>query len=198
MKTPRTADDRQALFAVSRAIKACISLISILILIGCGALDNSTTTKRDYRLYLNSGDQSLNQQFQWLVDDFNESLGYRSLSFSANPGNSPVALITGLETRTGKLGFGGEGVKMERSGLNISRLLFMQIELDSEYVQARTPSWPGTEAYQELRLLFFHEIGHGYGLPHAQDSRDVMYAKINSSEKDYPEFFTSIRKIIKN
>ena len=165
------------------------------IFVACGNAGNNSTT-RDYRVFVKSSEPEVQNQFKMLVQDFNQSVGLQVLQFetSAEEATSPIALIAGLQRTTGKLGYGGVLYHVNRSGLMRERTAAMQIELDMAYVRSRLPSSKGTVAYDDLRLLFFHEVGHGLGFGHATDLSDVMYSDLNGS-KDYLTFYQQVRAI---
>ena len=164
-------------------------------LVSCSA-NESEIVSRDYRIHVESSDLSVQNQFKLLVQDFNQSVGLQILGFEASEENatSPVALIAGLQRSTGKLGYGGVIYNVTQAGFQRERTASMKIELDMDYVRSRLPSSQGSIAYAELRLLFFHEVGHGLGFSHLSDRNDVMYQDLNGS-KDFLTFYSRVSSI---
>jgi hypothetical protein len=184
---------------VAGLVLAVSTLVGGSLAASCGVIPNTETSLRDYTIHATGAGEREHRQFETLVNDFNASTGYLILSYTrdANAASSPLSLIAGLEARTGKLGFGGVVVVTKRSGLQSTRTEAMQIELDQSYVAARLTSIPGQEKYDELRLLFFHEIGHGFGFDHATSKSDVMYADL-AGTKDFASFFLKVRNFIES
>jgi hypothetical protein len=177
----------------------CAAGLLWLQLAGCGALSPGYDERYDYLIHTQNGTSHQHQQFRLLVDDFNRSIGREILSYSNEPteGHSPMSLVNQLERSTGKLGFAGVVVTTLRSGLKTVRTESMRIELDRDYVLRRLPSQPGQKTYAELRLLFFHEVGHGLGLGHESQINDVMYPDLNG-DKDYPAFFSRVQILVES
>lgn len=179
------------------ALRALICLLPASGLAACGVLTPQEQVRHEYRISVSDGSALEHNQFAGLVEDFNGSVGYSLLSYSRDRdnANSPVRLVKALEQSTGKLGFGGVVVVTSRRGLATTRTESMRIELDRDYVLARVPSGPGETTYAELRLLFFHEVGHGLGFGHGAASSDVMYHDL-LGEKDYDAFYARVRDLI--
>jgi hypothetical protein len=174
-------------------ILCIISYLPILITSGCGDFATQSV-EHNYLVHVRVSDPEVHAQFEKLVTDFNRSVGQEILSYSRDESVSAslVKLIPGLESDTGKLGFGGRVVYTNTTAFKIKRLYSMQIELDRNYVEKRIPSTTGSKSYNELRLLFFHEVGHGLGFSHAASSSDVMYEDLQGT-KDFPSFFERIQ-----
>lgn len=178
-------------------LKIFVNIFNLLTIMfmatGCGDL-TGRSIEHNYLVHVRASQPEVHDQFERLVNDFNQSIGEELLSYSRDESasGSLVQLIRGLESGTGKLGFGGRVVSTIRTGLRITRSYSMKIELDSSYVEKRIPSNIGSKDYNEVRLLFFHEVGHGLGFRHAASPKDVMYEDLQGN-KDFPSFFERIR-----
>lgn len=161
---------------------------------GCGPLEQALTV-RDYRVAVDSKSSHVRLKVEQLVHAFNRELGDSVLTYVSDPAQatSPIRLIPGLEDRSGKLGLGAQTYTTERRGLTLRRRLSFQIDLDKDFVMQRSPGKEGTIAHDDLRLLLYHEIGHGLGLGHSSNPVDVMYFDLNGA-KDFPSFFTTVRR----
>jgi len=174
-------------------ILCIISQLLVFLASGCGDFATQSI-EHNYLVHVRASEPSVHAQFEKLVADFNQSVGQEILSYSRNEtvAASLVKLIPGLESDTGKLGFGGRVVYTNTTAFKIKRSYSMQIELDRNYVEKRIPSITGSKSYNEVRLLFFHEVGHGLGFSHAASPSDVMYEDLQGN-KDFPSFFERIR-----
>jgi hypothetical protein len=170
-----------------------ISHLLVFLTAGCGDFATQSI-EHNYLVHVRASEPAVHAQFEKLVKDFNQSVGQEILSYSRTESVSAslVKLIPGLESNTGKLGFGGRVVYTNTTAFKIKRSYSMQIELDRNYVEKRIPSITGSKSYNEVRLLFFHEVGHGLGFSHAPSPSDVMYEDLQGN-KDFARFFEQIR-----
>jgi predicted Zn-dependent protease len=187
------APKRTSLGRYNRFILCIIGYLLVSLSSGCGDF-TTQTIEHNYIVHVRASEPAVHAQFEKLVTDFNQAVGQEILSYSRNEtvAASLVKLIPGLESNTGKLGFGGRVVYTNTTAFKIKRSYSMQIELDRNYVEKRIPSTIGSKSYNEVRLLFFHEVGHGLGFSHAASPSDVMYADLQG-KKDFARFFEQIR-----
>lgn len=195
----KTAADR-LLTAVWRRSSSMIMLsVSSIFFYSCGDIIPEEELRYEYRIRLGGGTYYGHKQFAALVADFNSAIGYEIIQYAPDDSsaNSPLTLVNALERATGKLGFGGVVVVTKQKGLKTTRIESMKIQLDRDYVMTRVPSQPGQKSYAELRLLFFHEVGHGLGLSHAAVTSDVMYPDL-VGDKDFAQFSLQVRNIVES
>jgi predicted Zn-dependent protease len=187
------APKRTGLGRYNRFILCIIGYLLVSLSSGCGDL-TTQTIEHNYLVHVRASEPAVHTQFEKLVKDFNQAVGQEILSYSRSESvaASLVKLIPGLESNTGKLGFGGRVVYTNTTAFKIKRSYSMQIELDRNYVEKRIPSITGSKSYNEVRLLFFHEVGHGLGFSHAPSPSDVMYEDLQGN-KDFARFFEQIR-----
>jgi hypothetical protein len=183
--------------AKSRKIAQLIVFLNALYLSGCAAIQEALTVP-DYQVGVEVEDELVRNRISELIQSFNVEVGEQLLTFVSDPkrATSPIRLVAGLEEMTGKLGFGAQLFKPERRGVTFRRTATFRIDLDKEYVLQRAPGPEGTIGHDDLRLLIFHEIGHGLGLDHTRDPEDVMYPDLGGA-KDFPAFFNSVRNRIR-
>jgi len=172
-----------------------LSLISLLN--ACGQAGQGEREQKEYRIYVNSDDNEVQNEFRSLVDLFNARTCAKVIALveNADDANSHVTLTKGLQKRDGKVGWGQwERISYSNNTAGSDRTLVytMSLEFDYDYVHNRLNSDNENKRY-DLTKLFSHEVGHGLQMEHdAGNVRSVMYPDI-SGEKDFDPFFKQVR-----
>ncbi len=154
--------------------------------------------QKEYRLYVNSEDSKVQDEFRSLVDLFNARTCAKVIALvdNADDANSHIVLTKGLQQRDGKVGWG----QWERisysggpTGTDETLVYTMSLEFDYDYVYNRLGS-DNESKRKSLTNLFDHEIGHGLQMEHdTTNTRSVMYPDI-SGTKDFEPFFKDVRR----
>ena len=177
------------------------TLILLLLLPACGY---QTAEVKEYRLFVDSVDPEIQDEFRSLIDSFNYHAGFYALHYVTKPeqSNSQVILTQGLQARDGKVGWGqwqretfADSNLLRFTGGGTPKQTFvysMRIEFDKEYFMERMRDDASVRRIQ-LFKLFSHEAGHGLQMDHDEDNPASMMFPDISGEKDVPQFFGRVR-----
>ena len=145
--------------------------------------------------------QSNYRIFRDLFRDFNDTVGEDVLILAyrnSSPNMSHITMTKGLEKNKNKIGFGGWRSNsrfnedcMSKPPKIIKKVYTMNLEFDDDFVRNRSSSNEQT-AKRELQTLFLHEVGHGLKLKHDPKRDAVMYAKIDSQQRDHRRFYRKV------
>ena len=72
----------------------------------------------------------------------------------------------------------------------------MRLELDEEFVKLKINSIKDADK-NDIRKLFYHEVGHGMQMLHHPDQSNVMYYDI-TGEKNFTLYFADVRTFFAN
>jgi hypothetical protein len=193
-------------FAFGRSGRIFFSLASALMITACGSSYNEHDVK-DYRLAVDSNDDSIKDAFEKMISEFNSEVGLNALRFVNDPAdaNSQIILTRGLNARDGKVGW-GQWIRTTESDSPVGSLLgetpdrtnvySMRLEFDLEYVTARMDS-SRADRYYEFRKLFYHEVGHGLQMDHDPNPQALMYYDI-SGTKDFNGYVKRVQQYLTN
>jgi hypothetical protein len=171
------------------------------LLTSCGASYKETNVK-EYSLALESTDESLQTEFERIIEEFDNEAGFPALKFTRNAedANSTIVLTAGLNARDGKVGWGQwiRSTETESPAAALSgdaperkNIYSMRLEFDADYVTDRIYSRDQSKQY-DIKKLVYHEVGHGLTMDHDPNVRNVMYYDISGS-KDFDGFFKKVR-----
>ena len=178
----------------------------VLSLVGCG--DYQTSYSKSYSMYFDTQDQKVINETYRLVRIFNEKLGRNALLATRDhkAANSYVKFTRGLRNDDGKLGYGKWETSMYQEpdfrrieGRTLERTITysMQLEYDEGFYAERVGADLESEEWQELFLLFCHEVGHGMQMDHHPDEKNVMYYLINGADGiKFDEYFAQVRAFL--
>ncbi len=185
-----------------KSIPFLFSVIFLLtVSVGCGRNYDEYEVK-EYRLTVESPDNTMHQIFSRLIDDYNDDAGFSALNYvsSGAEANSVIVLTQGLHARDGKIGWGQWVKQIEEDNPGLletqskgQRTIYysMRVELDQEYVTSRMHAKDPEKTY-ELFKLFAHEVGHGFMMNHDPEPQSVMYYEV-SGNKDFTTYFQRVR-----
>ena len=77
----------------------------------------------------------------------------------------------------------------------LTKIHTMHIEFDGTQLKA----WHNSQQDQDLlkaKSLFYHELGHGFHMKHEPENSSVMYATINSSPKNFRDFYLKSERFL--
>lgn len=173
------------------------------VLSSCGTSYHEEEIK-DYTLATDSHDPVIKDELARLTKDFNDSAGFEAIKFSydISHANSIITITKGLDSRDGNLGYGQwiAEIDEESSATRVTggrqphrtTVYSMKIEFDEDYLVSHlNPTTPAEK--DELRTLYFHEVGHGLQMNHDPEVSSVMYKYI-SGTKDFASFFGRVRQ----
>ncbi|MGE0173821.1 MAG: matrixin family metalloprotease [Oligoflexales bacterium] len=187
-------------------------LVSILVILlsmtACGGAAYREEKIKDYKLFFSVSDQALMNDFERLVDQYNNAadLGFSpiELVYDQDDANSLATITKGLEQRQEKIGFGQWKTKTfeepsvaQLDGSRPKRIISysMELEFDYDYIKQRSGAAANSLEWKEVFTLFAHEVGHGLQMNHSQVLTDVMYPSIDGNVKyNYTSYFAKVRK----
>ena len=174
----------------------------IIFIQGCGYKEVEVI---DYRLYFDTQDQSLVKETRRLVAYYNQRVGAEVLHLAASreDANSPIIWTQGLQDQDRKIGygqwrtttkqdsqFGAITGKKPRRTTDYS----MAIEFDYAFFSQRMTQATTSPQWQELFVLFCHEVGHGLTMNHEEDNKSVMYKYVDGADGvKFDEYFARVR-----
>ena len=150
-------------------------------------------------------DSAMHDSFRALVHQYNTEAGIEALHYSSIEGdaNSPIYLSKGLNLRDGKVGWGQWLSETEERRRYVPQpeairttSYSMRLELDEEFVKLKINSIKDADK-NDIRKLFYHEVGHGMQMLHHPDQSNVMYYDI-TGEKNFTLYFADVRTFFAN
>jgi len=160
---------------------------------------------RDYWVYLDTDDASIAKETRRLVYYYNQEIGLEALKITDKKENANSAMIwtSHLSDAGGKIGYGRWESRTEQDSKFISVLgqrptrtvnYSMDVEFDREFFVERMSQAKTSAQWQELFVLFCHEVGHGLTLEHDPDPKNVMYKYIEGADGvKFTEYFSRAR-----
>jgi hypothetical protein len=173
-----------------------LSLISSSIAVQSCSSSETTDDKiaeiKEYILFVEGGDIAVTQEFRRLIADFNARACIQALTITddAAEANSTIKLANIEGTEKDKIGYGqwrvrtvyGEGLSDNYNMETYATKYYsMELEFDEKYFRTRMAS-EKPEYREDLQVLTFHEIGHGFQEPHAEDKTDLMYYTVDGKK----------------
>lgn len=186
-----------------------LSFVAVAALVGCGGTDE-TVLHKTYLFNL-EGSLSAQNTLKELITEFNSEAGsnYLQVAEGGILGNSTITLISDLEMREGKLGYGSWIIDEQQSSSTSSLLTIdnttelhysMKLELDEAFFEERQ-DLPKTDLErQRLKILVYHEIGHGLLMNHdAENDTSVMFPTIKADPNvDLSAYFERVRAFFRD
>ena len=186
---------------MSRPLHSFLSLTCLMILAtACGGYKETEVV--DYRIYLDTNDAGMLRETRRLVAYYNERMGSEALKVSPTRegANSAIIWTKGLQAQDGKLGYGQWQTSTKQdsqfvaiTGKTPSRTVkySMNIEFDQDFFITRMTKAQTSPEWQELFVLFCHEVGHGLTMNHDEDPKSVMYKYIDGAAGiKFDEYFS--------
>ena len=177
-------------------------LLSLALLASCGYKEVEV---KNFRLYFNSQDAGLVREAKRLTQYYNQRAGSEVLHIAetADGANSNVIWTKGLQTQDGKIGYGAWQAESKQDsplvnleGRKAKRKVkySMSLEFDYDFFVQRMSGAQTSPQWQELFVLFSHEVGHGLTMSHDEDKKSVMYKYVDGADGvKFDEYFARVR-----
>jgi hypothetical protein len=162
---------------------------------------------KNFRIFVETDEVSLEHSVQILVDAYNRQLGFDALFIvdRKEESTSQIRFHQGLINDGRKLGLGQwtamhrysvEGTFNQSRKTTIEYGMDVIFDLENFQKKAAYIQDPDSDQYKHLFHLFCHEVGHGMQMDHVHDEESVMFPSIaekGARPVDYPEYFEDIQ-----
>lgn len=175
-----------------------VVLLCLLFLVGCGSFQ--TAKKARYNLGLASGNPALIPLLQTNINYFNTRIGRNVLHWEADPSRatSTITIVDDLPsksisgTESGAVGLGRYVITINSKELKTIQYYDMDLWFDEAFLLSMPE--------EESRILFLHEVGHGFELAHNDlEESDIMYPLVGGDiDKDYDKYFNYISNYLRD